>query len=216
MAKAAEGIQARCLPCLQGARRREQAHPRESFLTCQRIRRARQALVVENLFAPVGNVFLPQDPLRQWKFFSLHSRDRMNSTPTRCTSPAGCSRTTRAVIAGVVSGTNPAEGGEGAGIRRETICCNFSGRGLAKHAPTALIFVVLMRSRNSSPYVSSPRRNTGICRRIRGHLRRSSSPGLFAKVDPGAKVSAVLLVLLPAIGGRVRRRHDSPWESITV
>jgi hypothetical protein len=40
------------------------------------------------------------------------------------------------------------------------------------HAPVALIFRVLVSSMNSTPEVSTPRRNTGTCRRMRGDRRR--------------------------------------------
>jgi hypothetical protein len=79
------------------------------------------------------------------------SRGLRNSTATKCTSPATTERRTRPVIAGADSGTRPDEDGEGAGILRVMTSFTLNGRGLARKAPTELIFKVLVKSRNSSP-----------------------------------------------------------------
>lgn len=105
---------------------------------------------------------------------SAHSMGRTNSSPRSRRPSAACSRLRRAEMGGVSLGTVLDEDGEGAGnVNRRTwperIRCV-----VATEAPVALIFRVFVSSTKSAPPASTPRRNTGTCRRIRDERRRST------------------------------------------
>src|SRR5277367_6234972 len=102
----------------------------------------------------------------------LYSSGLRNSSPKSRISPAESWRRTLAVMGGVSLGTMPEEAEDGAGMVRWTI---WSGRKIwveARQAPVALMFSVFVSSINSAPDVSAARRNTGICKRMRGDRLR--------------------------------------------
>jgi len=115
---------------------------------------------------------LPRTALSRKRAVNYSSGLR-NSNPKRRISPATECRRILAEIGGVSLGrTLDEEAGEGAGTVMLTI---WSGRSIwveAMQAPVALMFRVLVSSMNSTPEVSTPRRKTGTCRRIRGDRRR--------------------------------------------
>ena len=115
---------------------------------------------------------IPSNPQKERRV-GIYSSGLKNSKPNKRISPATDCLRILAEIGGVSLGTTlEVELGDGAGT---VMLTTWSGRRKcveAIHAPVALILSVLVSSMNSTPEVSTPRRKTGTCRRIRGDRRR--------------------------------------------